>query len=65
MAIGDYLLFGHDNGAVGSWTTSEAPNGGVNIQRIAREWRLDETGDADGVGTMKFSIDVSSLSSLT
>ena len=59
----EYLLFGHDDGDVTtSWTTTEAPNGGANIERLAREWRLDETGD---VGTVDFVVDVATFPSLT
>jgi hypothetical protein len=58
----EYLLFGHDGGDVTtSWTTTEAPDSGVNIQRLAREWRLDETGD---VGTIDFVVDVATFPSL-
>jgi len=57
---GEYLLFGHDNGSISSWTTTEAPNAG-NIQRIAREWRLDETGS---VGTVDFKISTTNLPAL-
>jgi len=57
---GDFLMFGHDRGNDNSWTTTEAPNGGTNIQRIAREWRLTETGD---VGTISVSVDTTKLPS--
>lgn len=57
----EYLLFGHENGDVSSWTTTEAPDAGVNIQRIAREWRIDETGD---LGTIDFTIDAANLPTL-
>ena len=57
---GEYLLFGHDNGSISSWTTTEAPSVG-NIERIAREWRLDETGS---VGTIDFKISTSDLPAL-
>lgn len=58
----EYLLFGHDNGDVAnSWTTAEAPNSGVNIERLSREWRLDETGD---VGTIDFVVDVGAFPDL-
>ena len=57
---GDFLLFGHDRGNDDTWTTTEAPNGGTNIQRIAREWRLTETGD---VGTISVSVDTTKLPS--
>ena len=51
LAGGDYLLFGHDNGSTASWTATEAPADVLNLsfQRIAREWRIDETND---VGTV-------------
>jgi len=55
----EFLFFAHDNGSISSWTTTEAPDVG-NIERIAREWRLDETGD---VGTVDFKISVSDLPS--
>lgn len=55
----EYLLFGHDNTDITTtWTTTEAPNGGVDIQRLTREWRLDETGD---VGTVDFLVDVAAM----
>lgn len=58
----EYLLFGHDNGDItASWTTTEAPDSGVNIQRLAREWRLDETGS---VGTIDIVVDVATLPTL-
>ena len=58
----EYLLFGHNNGDITtSWTTTEAPDAGVNIQRLAREWRLDETGD---VGTIDFVVDVATFPTL-
>ncbi|MEQ8324013.1 MAG: Calx-beta domain-containing protein [Vicingaceae bacterium] len=47
---GEYLLFGHDDADLTTaWTTSDAPGGGTDIQRLAREWRLDETGNVDTV----------------
>ncbi|MFY0594649.1 Calx-beta domain-containing protein [Roseivirga sp.] len=58
----EYLLFGHDGGdATTAWTTTEAPNSGVNIQRLAREWRFDETGT---VGNIDIVIDVNDLPTL-
>lgn len=57
---GDYLLFAHDNAAIDSWTTTEAPSVG-NIERIAREWRFDETGN---VGTIDFRISTAKLPAL-
>ncbi len=52
----EYLIFGHDNGAVNSWTTVDAPNSGTNIQRIEREWIFDRTND---VGTVSITVDTS------
>lgn len=58
---GDFAFIGHDNGAQ-TWTTSEAPAEGLsNIQRIAREWRLDET---NTFGTMKLMVDTMALPAL-
>ncbi|GIV32674.1 MAG: hypothetical protein KatS3mg031_0209 [Chitinophagales bacterium] len=53
---GEFLLFGHDNGSYAQWLTSDVP--GSNLQRIARQWRFDETGDA---GTVTISIDTALL----
>jgi hypothetical protein len=52
----EFLLFGHDNNAVDSWTTTNTPFSGNNISRISRTWRLDETGD---VGDINLTIDTS------
>jgi hypothetical protein len=58
----EYLLFGHDNtDATVAWTTTEAPNSGTNIQRLAREWRLDETGD---VGIIDVVVNTASFPAL-
>ena len=62
LATNDYLLFGHDDGDIATWTTTEAPNSGTNINRLAREWRFNETGD---VGTIKFTIDTTLLPART
>lgn len=59
----EYLLFGHDStDIVTAWTTTEAPNGGVDIERLTREWRIDETGD---VGTVDFVVDVAAMPALS
>ena len=55
---GDYLLFGHDNGAINAWTSTEIPSTGDVAKRLVREWRFDETGD---VGTIKFTLDTALL----
>ncbi|MEL6558025.1 MAG: Calx-beta domain-containing protein [Bacteroidota bacterium] len=57
-ADNEFLFFAHDGGNV-TWTTNELPTSGLNqIQRIEREWRLDETGD---VGTVKIALDTTDL----
>lgn len=58
----EYLLFGHNGAdATTNWVTTEAPNAGVNIQRLAREWRFDETGN---VGNVDIVIDVAGMPAL-
>jgi len=54
-ADGEYLMFAHDNGAISAWSSTNCPS---NINKLAREWRLDETGD---VGTVDFKVSGSSL----
>ena len=55
----EYLLFGHDNASISSWTTTEIPAGDVtDARRIAREWRFSETGD---VGTVTVTLDATLL----
>lgn len=52
---GEYVLFGHDNGGISSWSTSEIPSAG--ILRTAREWRFDNTG-APGTISIAISSDL-------
>ena len=55
----DFLYAAHQNGTL-SWSTSELPSAGLgNIQRISREWRLDETGTLDSI---RISLDTGALS---
>jgi hypothetical protein len=56
LGNGEYLLFGHDNGTLGSWSSSGTPS--EIILRLQRNWRFDETGD---VGTITVLIDYSKL----
>lgn len=49
---GEFLLFGHDNGDISTWTAAERPNNDPNIQRIAREWRVDISGGDPGLLTL-------------
>ncbi|MEO9485384.1 MAG: DUF2341 domain-containing protein [Ekhidna sp.] len=55
---GDFVFAGHDNGDAAAWTTSEQINGDTNLERIAREWRFDASGDP---GTITISIDPTDL----
>ncbi|NQZ75203.1 MAG: hypothetical protein HRT61_03685, partial [Ekhidna sp.] len=55
---GDYVLFGHDNGDVGAWSSTEIPVNGV--LRTEREWRVDTTGTP---GTVTIAIDTTLLPS--
>lgn len=54
MDDGDYALFGHDNGDVSAWSTSDVP---TSMQRLIRKWRMDfdQTGDG-GIGTVAIEI---------
>lgn len=53
---GDWLIWGHDNGALNSWAVVDTP---VGVQaRLAREWRVSETGE---VGTITISFDLSDV----
>jgi hypothetical protein len=57
LANGEYMLFGHDNGAYQSWVTSEIP--GPQFQRISREWRVNISGNP---GEVFISVDTTRLS---
>ncbi len=52
---GEFLLFGHDNGDISSWITTDLPNNDVNLLRVEREWRVDATG-GDGIGSLTVSL---------
>lgn len=56
LGDGDHLLFGHNGGSISSWTTTEISH--QMMKRIAREWRLDETGD---VGNITITLDTTLL----
>lgn len=60
LSNNEYLFVGDDNGSVASWTTTESPDA-TSIQRVGREWRIQEVGD---VGNIDVGVDVSSLPSL-
>ena len=55
MDDGEFVLFGHDNEDITAWTSTERPNNDPNVQRIAREWRLDTTGGNPGSLTVTLS----------
>jgi hypothetical protein len=61
MDNGEYLLFGHDNGSVAAWNTTEIPASSTNIQRLTREWVVNETGD---LGNVTIGINSTSLPAL-
>ncbi|MBU0765844.1 MAG: hypothetical protein KJ607_13540 [Bacteroidetes bacterium] len=61
LGDGEYLIFGHDNADITTWTTTDAPNSGVNIRRISSEWQFDETGN---VGTVTIELDNTLLPAL-
>ncbi|MFY0594777.1 Calx-beta domain-containing protein, partial [Roseivirga sp.] len=52
-----YMLFGHDNGAIDTWSESI----GLNTLKIPRAWRVDKTGD---LGDVDVIIDTSQLPAL-
>ncbi|MCR9253577.1 MAG: T9SS type A sorting domain-containing protein [bacterium] len=54
----EFVFSGHDNGNDLAWTTSEAPSGGSNVRRLAREWRTDITGSP---GTIIVMVDTTQL----
>jgi len=56
----EFLFYAHDNGSISAWTATEAPSVG-NIERVVREWRLDETGS---VGTIDIKISNTNLPAL-
>jgi len=59
LSNGEYLLFGHDDASIVSWTNTDVPVD--SLKRITREWRFTETGD---VGTLTFTVDTSDFSVL-
>jgi gliding motility-associated-like protein len=52
---GEFLLFGHDNGDISSWITTDLPNNDVNLLRVEREWRVNAT-EGDGIGNLTVSL---------
>ncbi len=55
----EYLFWGSETSDVTTtWNKTNVPNGGADIFRLARTWRMDETGD---VGTVDIRVDAASL----
>jgi gliding motility-associated-like protein len=52
---GEFLLFGHDDGDISSWITTDLPDNDVNLMRVDREWRVNVTG-GDGIGNVTVSL---------
>ena len=52
---GEYMLFGHQNGAIDAWTATEAP---PLYLKIGREWKINKTGEP---GTVTIKFDISSV----
>ncbi len=58
----EYLLIGHDNDTIDTWTTTEVlDDDTANIKRTRREWRVDKTGD---LGSITLQLDTSVLGDL-
>ncbi|AJR04723.1 hypothetical protein AW14_02050 [Siansivirga zeaxanthinifaciens CC-SAMT-1] len=54
---GDFLMIGHDNGALTEQAT-DLPTNYIGAARLAREWKVKHTGD---VGTVDLKIDLTGL----
>ncbi len=52
---GEFLLFGHDNGDISAWISTDLPDNDVNLLRVEREWRVNATG-GDGIGNVTVSL---------
>ncbi len=59
LGNGDFLLAGHDNGSMASFSTTGAPNNPF-IEKISRTWKVDEVGD---IGNLRISVDTTLLPS--
>lgn len=58
MDNGEYFIWGHDNGAIGTWGSTDFPAGEGLEGRWFRVWRSSESGD---VGTFDISFDLSAV----
>ncbi|HYW95558.1 MAG TPA: gliding motility-associated C-terminal domain-containing protein [Bacteroidales bacterium] len=52
---GEFLLFGHDDGSISSWSSVETPAADSNVMRLPREWRVDQSG-GNGVGPVTLGL---------
>lgn len=62
----EFLIWGHDNGALGYWGAGDRPSGVEG--RLARTWRVsevDRTGTAVNVGAIDVTFDLTGLGSVT
>ncbi|NQY11346.1 MAG: T9SS type A sorting domain-containing protein [Flavobacteriales bacterium] len=53
----EYIMWAHEGGNIASWTNTDVQVYG-GIERVAREWRVDKTGDA---GTVTIQVDIDDL----
>ncbi len=60
---GEFLLFGHDGNDMSAWTDVNTPGSDPNVKRIARVWRIDQSG-GDGAGTVTLGLNASNLPAL-
>jgi hypothetical protein len=56
MSNNEFMLIGHDNSDMSTWTTTETPYD--SVYRVAREYRVTNTGN---VGTVRIAVDTSEL----
>jgi hypothetical protein len=56
---GDYLIIGHDNGDINSWTNNGVPGNDLNFRRIERVWRADDR--TNGIGTVRIAMEETKL----
>ncbi len=56
LGVSEFLIWGHDNGALSSFGVSDLPSGVQS--RLARTWRASETGE---VGTITISFDLTDV----
>ena len=59
IADHEFLLWGNDDGSISEFTGTEAPAG---LERLAREWTIQEEGD---VGTVRIEVSTGDLPSFT